>query len=63
LTADAAGVLRDYSWPGNIRELRNVTECLVARHDSSDPLTPHDLPPEVRNQKSLVGTPPPAFFV
>jgi DNA-binding NtrC family response regulator len=30
---DAAGLLRSYDWPGNIRELRNVIERAVLLHD------------------------------
>jgi DNA-binding NtrC family response regulator len=29
LTADAIALMQDYSWPGNIRELRNVIERVV----------------------------------
>jgi DNA-binding NtrC family response regulator len=47
LTADAAQMLLGYEWPGNVRELKNVTERLVL-HDQSCPLTPADLPREIR---------------
>ncbi len=37
LTHDAERVLLEYSWPGNIRELKNMTERLVVRaHDTAD---------------------------
>lgn len=38
LTADAKQVLRDYSWPGNIRELRNLLErvCIMSDHAQID---------------------------
>lgn len=49
LADDALEYLLAYSWPGNIRELRNVIEksLLVAR--SSDTIRPEHLPVEVRN--------------
>jgi DNA-binding NtrC family response regulator len=49
LTDDAATVLLGYGWPGNIRELRNITEYLVVRYDSRDPLRPEDVPLQIRN--------------
>jgi len=47
LTPDAEGVLLAYSWPGNIRELKNLTERLVVRAHQ-DPITVDDLPQEAR---------------
>jgi DNA-binding NtrC family response regulator len=47
LTSEAAQLLIAYSWPGNIRELRNVAERLALR-DARRPLTAHDLPIELR---------------
>jgi anaerobic nitric oxide reductase transcription regulator len=47
LTADAERVLLEYPWPGNIRELKNMTERLVVRA-SSTPITADDLPRETR---------------
>jgi anaerobic nitric oxide reductase transcription regulator len=49
LTADAERVLLDYPWPGNIRELKNMTERLVVRA-STAPITPDDLPRETRSE-------------
>src|SRR5204863_3146227 len=49
LTADAEHVLREYPWPGNIRELKNMTERLVVRA-SAAPITPDDLPRETRTE-------------
>jgi DNA-binding NtrC family response regulator len=46
LTTDAEQVLLGYSWPGNIREVRNVAERLALR-GLRRPITPDDLPPEV----------------
>ncbi len=39
--------LQEYSWPGNIRELKNVVERLVVK-DQSGRIGVHDLPEEVR---------------
>lgn len=35
LSADAAGMLRSYSWPGNIREIRNISEQLAVLCENS----------------------------
>jgi two-component system NtrC family response regulator len=56
LTPDAAQLLLAYRWPGNIRELRNLTERLVLRHPSGT-ITPEALPSEVR-EGSPVPAPP-----
>ena len=37
------GFLKSYSWPGNIRELRNVVEYFL--YTGHDPITMEDLPP------------------
>jgi two-component system, NtrC family, response regulator AtoC len=42
---EALCLLRDYSWPGNIRELRNVIERAVALCGNG-PITPEQLPAE-----------------
>jgi DNA-binding NtrC family response regulator len=47
LTLEAEEVVLAYQWPGNVRELRNVTERIALR-DSNRPITPADLPVEVR---------------
>lgn len=59
LTPDAEQLLRGYAWPGNVRELRNMTERLALR-DSSRPITPDDLPVEVRLAGATGGAAPPA---
>ncbi len=45
---EALALLRQYSWPGNIRELRNAVErgLAMARGDS---ITPADLPASIRH--------------
>ncbi len=45
--ASAMGALRDYPWPGNIRELENVLERTLL-FSSSDTIELSDLPAEVR---------------
>jgi transcriptional regulator with GAF, ATPase, and Fis domain len=47
LGAAARQCLQDFSWPGNIRELKNVVERLVVR-DLGRPVRIEDLPEEVR---------------
>jgi DNA-binding NtrC family response regulator len=48
---DAMNALVRYSWPGNIRELRNMVQriALFAR----GPITRADIPPEVREENPL----------
>jgi two-component system response regulator AtoC len=47
LRGDAAEMLRNYNWPGNIRELRNVLNKAVVFANGTE-LTPADLPVGVR---------------
>jgi DNA-binding NtrC family response regulator len=46
-TDDALKVLSEYSWPGNIRELENLVQRLIAMHDSSE-IDVKDLPAHMR---------------
>jgi DNA-binding NtrC family response regulator len=46
LSAETLAILRAYSWPGNVRQLRNVIESAVLLADG-DTLLPCHLPPEV----------------
>jgi len=46
LSPEAAGLLRRYAWPGNVRQLRNVLERAVLLEDG-ELLLPEHLPPEV----------------
>ena len=46
ISVEAIAILRAYSWPGNVRQLRNVIESAVLLADS-DVLLPCHLPPEV----------------
>ncbi|HEY1816554.1 MAG TPA: sigma 54-interacting transcriptional regulator [Kofleriaceae bacterium] len=45
ISSEALALLRGYSWPGNIRELRNVIERAVVL-SSEGPITPEHLPVE-----------------
>jgi DNA-binding NtrC family response regulator len=53
LTPQARGHLMHYDWPGNIRELKNVIERLVALKDDGV-ITPTDLPFDIFIKSSLV---------
>ncbi|MEO1334129.1 MAG: sigma 54-interacting transcriptional regulator, partial [Myxococcota bacterium] len=48
LTPESAEAIRRYSFPGNVRELRNLTERLVILADN--PVQLHDLPPAIANK-------------
>ncbi|MFD2110511.1 sigma-54-dependent Fis family transcriptional regulator [Thiorhodococcus fuscus] len=49
LSPEVLAVLERYSWPGNIREFRNVMESMLLM--SQDPiLTERDLPPEILDE-------------
>jgi two-component system, NtrC family, response regulator AtoC len=51
LTPDVLQVLQGYSWPGNIRELRNVINRMVVLA-RGDRLQLRDVPPEVKEVRS-----------
>lgn len=46
---DAMAALQAYSWPGNVRQLRNVIEWLLimSTSDNTTPIRMDDLPPEI----------------
>jgi DNA-binding NtrC family response regulator len=46
-SAEAMAVIAHYSWPGNIRELRNVLERALIMAPEADLLLPAHLPPEI----------------
>jgi DNA-binding NtrC family response regulator len=48
LTADAVDHLAGYDWPGNVRQLRNTAERLIARAGSRA-ISVADLPDEIRH--------------
>lgn len=55
LTADALHLLREYSWPGNIRELRNLMEraCILSEQDRIDGRCLSDLLPNSGRSATL----------
>jgi DNA-binding NtrC family response regulator len=62
IDAEALGMLMSYSWPGNIRELRNILEraVIIAREGA---LSVHHFPPGFhlpRKMQTAVQAPPPA---
>ena len=56
LQPDAAGALRQYNWPGNIRELENLLERLVILKGTGS-IGLGDLPPNLRQSTSGRVTP------
>jgi transcriptional regulator of acetoin/glycerol metabolism len=53
MTADALLLLEQYSWPGNIRELRAAIERAVVMAGGAK-ITVRDLPPSVREGASAI---------
>jgi DNA-binding NtrC family response regulator len=47
IAPDVMNVLVEFDWPGNIRQLKNVAERLIARGTEGPFITIADLPPEV----------------
>ena len=54
LTGAAEELLARYPWPGNVRQLKNITERLVVRH-AGGAITPDDLPSEIREHGAVAG--------
>jgi len=48
ISPEAADILLDYPWPGNIRELRNIMERIMSLY-VSDIILPTHIPLEIRN--------------
>ena len=48
ISAEAMQALASYTWPGNIRELKNVVERASILTPPGQPLTVDDLPPEIQ---------------
>ena len=59
LTAEARQILLQYSWPGNIRELRNLMECLVSLYSGSV-ISSEMIFENLRIPQPLAGTPNPS---
>ena len=55
LSDAATDVLLSYSWPGNIRELKNLTERIIVRN-TDDVLTPEALPLEMHQASGAQST-------
>ncbi len=64
ISPDALGMLEEYEWPGNIRELENIIERLVVLKDEGSRILPKDLPDKIkafnpaRVSVPLAGLPP-----
>lgn len=54
ISSEAMSVLSAYSWPGNVRQLRNVMERTIIL-SQNDELQPEDFPPEIRATRSPTG--------
>ena len=50
ITPEAIKLLGEYDWPGNVRQLENVVERLVALSES-DTITEEDVPEEIRHSR------------
>jgi two-component system, NtrC family, nitrogen regulation response regulator NtrX len=57
ISEDAMTALQNYSWPGNIRQLRNVIEWLLIMHSDSNRITAYMLPPEVSSMVDFIDKP------
>ena len=55
ITPDAMDVLTSYSWPGNVREVRNVVERMVVL-TRKNKLTMRDIPIQIREDAGRVRT-------
>jgi DNA-binding NtrC family response regulator len=52
ITDPALTILSNYSWPGNVRQLRNTIRTMVVMCDR-DRLDVHDIPPEIAQRRQL----------
>ncbi len=57
-TPEALALLNAYSWPGNIRELRNVVERMLVLHGTSREIEPGFLPEEFLDDDGGMAPPP-----
>ncbi|MDR3224816.1 MAG: sigma 54-interacting transcriptional regulator [Clostridiales Family XIII bacterium] len=56
LTEQAAEAMKQYSWPGNIRELKHVIERIAITYDIQEPIPCHFLPPYIMDAVASAGT-------
>jgi len=49
ISQKTVAILQDFSWPGNVRQLRNVIEGMVVMATTPE-LIPDDIPPEIRRE-------------
>jgi two-component system nitrogen regulation response regulator NtrX len=56
LGEDAMAALQAYSWPGNVRQLRNAMEwvLMMASGEATTPILAEQLPPEITSSAPLV---------
>jgi two-component system nitrogen regulation response regulator NtrX len=47
IAPDAAAILQSYDWPGNIHQLKNVTECALINSTDKKGIDRDSLPPEL----------------
>ena len=56
LTQEAVEALTDYDWPGNVRQLRNEIERVVAYASEPARISAYDLSPEVAHPRRQTGS-------
>ena len=52
LAPSTIAALQHYSWPGNVRQLRNVVEWLMIMHGDERAIRPEHLPPELSESRA-----------
>lgn len=58
LSQEAIVMLQAYSWPGNVRQLRNMMEwLLIMTTGRTDPITADELPPEILTSNPVLARP------
>ena len=53
LSPQVMKALMSYEWPGNVRQLENISERMVALTGIRTAIMPTDLPPEIQNREAL----------
>lgn len=58
LSGEAMAMLQAYSWPGNVRQLRNMMEwLLIMATASKDAISASELPPEILSSNPILSRP------